>query len=161
MITNRKVQRVQGTGAALFVATSALPLWYLVIREADRIAGLDSAIFAAYAILGAVAALCAIPLLFTSHRAPAWLRHAAVTILSLGAAGFVVLGVLAAFRDRDGNSDAIAFEFGIFGCALALLAYRLQTSSRAIEVPPLSPEQKQAQLRARFAELRSGRSPGP
>ncbi|MGW4369755.1 hypothetical protein ACWEKT_29310 [Nocardia takedensis] len=158
MITNRKVQRVQGTGAALLVAISALPLWYVVIRDTDRIAGLDAAVFATYALLGAVAALCAIPLLFTSHRAPAWLRHAAVTILSLAAAGFVALGVLAALREHAVTSDAISIEFGIFGCALAFLAYRMRTSSRAPDVPPLSPEQKQAQLRERFAQLRSRRS---
>ncbi|MBF6184312.1 MULTISPECIES: hypothetical protein [Nocardia] len=151
---------MQGAGAALVVATSVPPLWFLVLGEADRIAGMNAAIFAAYAILGAAAALCAIPLLFTSHRAPAWLRHTAVTILSLSAAGFVALGALAAFREPAGVTAAIAFEFAIFGCASALLAYRLQTSSRAVEVPGPSPEQKQTQLRERFTELRSRRNPG-
>ncbi len=153
MQASRRVQRTQGTAAALLIAANAPQLLFLVLRDTDRVGGVASIIFSTYAILGAIVALCAIPVLFTSHRVPGGFRHATVTTSVLTAVGFAALGILAAVRDRDVNSDVITFEFGIFACALALLAYRVETSARAIEAPAPSGEQKRVQLRERFAEL--------
>ncbi|WP_107654005.1 hypothetical protein [Nocardia suismassiliense] len=131
MNSKARSQRAQGTvyslSAALMAGFLALLMWKL--EHTGGSAETTSADMAILVITSALA-VCCLPVLWMSDRAPAWVRNSAVAALTLAAASLVGDGVVLAFRYRSGLSISFVFAFVCIAAFLAGVVIRIITSSR-------------------------------